>query len=233
MTIRKTPLVEGEYYHIYNRGNSKQKIFLDEEDYSHFLNCIFVFNTSKSIKIRDEIHHFKINCFDFQREELLVSIGAWVLMPNHFHLYITINPHKTDLCGMEEENKNNISRYMRKVLTAYVKYFNLKYSRTGGLFEGRFKSVHVKNERQAKYLFSYIHLNPIKIIDSKWKQKGMKNKKASLEFLDKYKWSSYLDFKGVKRKENKILNIKDFPRYFYSIKDFNNEILGWFKYKDE
>jgi putative transposase len=122
---------------------------------------------------------------------------------------------------------------MRKLLTAYVKYFNLKYNRTGGLFEGPFKSVYIENDNQAKYLFSYIHLNPIKLIDSKWKNEGIQNIQKSLEYLDKYKWSSYFDYKGIIRPENKILNLEDFPEYFSNIKDFDREILEWLKYQKE
>ena len=52
-----------------------------------------------------------------------------------------------------------------------------------------------------------------------------------LEFLDQYKWSSYLDYKNIGRKENKILNTKSFPNYFKDIEDYDNEILGWLSCK--
>lgn len=229
MTVRSVPLVDGEYYHIYSRGNSKQKIFLDRKDYEHFIKCLFVFNSHKSFKFRNDSSRLQIDPFDFDRGELLVSIGAWVLMPNHFHIYIRTNPHKSDLCKVD---KNRISEFMRKVLTAYAKYFNLKYNRTGGLFEGKFKSVHIKNDNQAKYLFSYQHLNPIKLIQKDWKEVGIKDYKKALEFLEGYIWSSYLDHKGVKRKENIIINLEHFPNYFSVMKDFDQEILTWLKYVD-
>ena len=151
-------------------------------------------------------------------------------MSNHFHIYITTS-HKSDLWLSEE--KNRISEFMRKVSTAYAKYFNAKYERTGGLFEAKFKSVYVSKDNQAKYLFSYIHLNPIKFIDSKWKENGIKNVKKSLEFLEKYKWSSYIDYiRPNSRNESKILDIKNFPKYFSNIKDFNEEILEWLEYQE-
>lgn len=230
MAKRKIPFVLGEYYHIYNRGNSKQKIFLNKADYEHFIKCLFVCNTKNNFKFRDNIVDLKIDAFDFERGKPIVSIGAWVLMPNHFHIYIAINPHMSDM--WKKDNKNAISEFMRKLLTAYAKYFNLKYKRIGSLFEGSFKSVHVKNDNQAKYLFSYIHLNPIKLIDSKWKIEGIRDIKKSLEFLGKYKWSSYVDYFSQSRLESKILNVNDFPKYFTNIKDFNKEILTWLKYKD-
>ncbi len=222
MAIRKNPLVKGEYYHIYNRGNSKQKIFLDKNDYYHFVKCLFICNTYKNFKFRDDIVDAQIDAFDFDRGKPLVSIGAWVLMPNHFHIYLTTNSHMSDMW-----KKNNISEFMRKLSTSYSKYFNAKYKRSGGLFEGSFKSVLVSEDTQAKYLFSYIHLNPIKLIDSKWKENGIKNKKVALKFLNLYKWSSYLDYIGVSRKENKILSVPDFPEYFQGVADFDAEILEW------
>ncbi|KKS45122.1 MAG: Transposase [Parcubacteria group bacterium GW2011_GWA2_42_18] len=231
MSNRKIPFIDGEYYHIYSRGNSKQKIFLSKEDYDYFIKCLYCRNTYKSFRFRDDIVKWGINAFDFDRGEIIVSIGAWVLMPNHFHIYITTN-HKSDL--WKEEKKSRISEFMRKVLTAYVKYFNAKYKRTGGLFEGKFKSTHIKKDNQAKYLFSYIHLNPIKLIDSKWKEQGIKNVKKALDFLNNYKWSSYHDYINPgHRKESKILDIKNFPKYFDKIKDFNREIISWLRYKDQ
>ena len=234
MANRKVPFVPGECYHLYNRGNSKQKIFLDENDYWHFVKCLFICNTRKNFKFRDHIVEPKIDAFDFDRGDTLVSIGAWVLMPNHFHLCIKFS-HKSDM--WEKKNKknkkcrNNISEFMRKLSTAYAKYFNAKHKRTGSLYEGCFKSVRAKNNNQAKYIFSYIHLNPIKLIDSQWKEKGTCNIKLALEYLNTYKWSSYNDHRGIPRKENKILDSKDFPNYFSSVEDFDSEILSWLEPK--
>jgi len=106
-------------------------------------------------------------------------------------------------------------------------YFNKKYNRTGALFEGKFKSVHIPEEIQAKYLFSYIHLNPIKLIQSDWKEVGIKNTTSTLEHLKKYRWSSYSDHKKSKRKELAILSMDDFPKYFPKIVNFDKEIMGW------
>ena len=231
MGYRKIPLTNNEFYHIYNRGNSKQKIFLNGQDYDRFIKLLYVCNSIKQISFRDDIVEKKIDAWDFDRKEEIVSIGAWVLMPNHFHIYITFPEDR--LRGLQrEQEENNISVFMRKVCTSYSKYFNLKYKRTGSLFENRFKSVRIENDIQAKYLFSYIHLNPIKLIDSKWKENGLKNKKGTKDFLKKYLWSSYLDHKGVIRSENKILNKKGFPKYFKNIKDFDSEIEEWLTFSE-
>lgn len=227
MTYRKTPLVSGEYFHVYNRGNSKQQIFLDDKDRDRFVKLLYLANSKKGVSFRDDIVDKKIDAWDFERKETLVSIGAWVLMPNHFHIYIT-----SPTPNVRGNNKSNITLFMQKLCISYSKYFNKKNNRTGILFEGNFKSVRVENDNQGKYLFSYIHLNPIKLIDSKWKENGINNIDVALKYLDTYKWSSYNDHRGILRKENKILELKNFPEYFSNIKDFNSEIISWLQYKE-
>lgn len=223
MGIRKTPLLNNEYYHIYNRGNSKKEIFLDNDDYLRFIKLLYLCNSNKKINFRTDIVEKNISAWDFDRENPLVSIGAWVLMPNHFHLYLTGS--RSLASG---ENNNTIIIFLQKLSTAYAKYFNAKYKHTGSLFEGKFKSVHIQDDIQAKYLFSYIHLNPIKLIQYDWKDNGINDSQSALNFLDEYKWSSFHYFKGKKLLENNIINIDDFPNYFKEQDSFENEILEWF-----
>lgn len=231
MAKRTVPFVIEEYYHLYNRGNSKQIIFRDDTDRDRFVKLLYLCNSRKNFKFRDDIELAKINAYDFDREEPIVVIGAWVLMPNHFHLYIS--PISTYQVGGVGENKeiSAVSVFMHKLTKAYVHYFNAKYQRTGSLFEGKFRSTHIENDNQGKYLFSYIHLNPLKLIQKDWKEKGIRDVKAVLKYLDEYKWSSYFDFKGEKRVQNKILNIEKFPEYFPNVDDFDKEILDWITIK--
>ncbi|OGN01260.1 MAG: hypothetical protein A3I26_02585 [Candidatus Yanofskybacteria bacterium RIFCSPLOWO2_02_FULL_43_10] len=194
MGIRKIIIAEDEYYHFYNRGNSKQAIFLDSKDYDRFIKLLFICNSRKNVSFRVDIVEKGIDVWDFNREDPLVSICSWVLMPNHFHLYI------------KALSNNGPALFMLKIGTAYAKYFNAKYNRTGSLFEGKFKSVHVENDMQARYLFSYIHLNPVKIIQPTWKEEGIKDKKAAIKFVENYRYSSFKDWAGSERKESLILN---------------------------
>ncbi len=149
----------------------------------------------------------------------IVYIGAYCLMPNHFHILIT------------EKEKDGVSKFMQKLSTAYVMYYNIKYERTGSLFEGKFRSQHLGTDQYMKYIFSYIHLNPLKLIQKDWKEVGIKDKKVALNYLNKYKYSSYLDFRGAKRKEGTILNRKAYPNYFPSTNNFEREILDWICYE--
>ena len=220
MSIRKVKLVQGEYYHIYNRGNSKQKIFLDNEDYLRFMGLLYACNQKNNFKI------FNLNkgqtLYDIDRDVALVDIGAYCLMSNHFHLLVT-----------QSENKN-ISNFMQKLSTAYSMYFNRKYGRTGGLFEGKFKSQHANTDSYLKYIFSYIHLNPIKIIQKDWKEEGIKDRKEAIKYLNRYHFSSYLDYINTAnpRIESKILNKKAFPEYFPNEDSFLREIFEWLSYND-
>jgi len=217
MSIRKINFVEGEFYHIYNRGNSKQKIFNDTNDYKRFIDLLFLANSKNNFNL---FNLFKNgNLYDFDRGGVLVDIGAYCLMPNHFH--ILINPKK----------EGGVSKFMQKLTTAYVMYYNQKYKRTGGLFEGKFKSEHINNDRYLKYIFSYIHLNPIKLIEPKWKDVGIKNNNKTISFLNEYIFSSYLDYKKENREQKIILNTESFPNYFLTQKDLESEILYWINYK--
>lgn len=218
MSIRKVSFVPGEYYHIYNRGNSKQKIFNDKEDYYRFIKLLFISNSQENFKIQFIGSN---NIFRQERGELLVSIGAWVVMPNHFHLIIS-----------QTEN-GSISKFMQKLTTAYSMYFNNKNERTGSLFEGKFKSKHIADDRYLKYLFSYVHLNPIKLIQKDWKDVGIKDKERSLSFLKQYKYSSYLDYFKNDREEECILNRWVFPNYFPTKEKFQNEIFEWISYRQD
>jgi len=218
MSLRKVNLVDNEYYHIYNRGNSKQKIFHDNEDYFHFMSLLFACNSINNF--RAGVLPKGESPYDFEREKQIVSIGSFCLMPNHFHILIT------------QAIENGISKFMQKLSTAYSMYYNKKYKRTGGLFESKFKSEHAKDDRYLKYLFSYIHLNPIRLIKKDWKEIGIKNKKEALEYLQNYKYSSYVDYWGIERIQNKILNIESFPKYFPNKKSFQGEIFEWLSYNN-
>ena len=230
MAKRKIPLVEGEFYHVFNRGNSKQMIFFDDADRNRFVKLLYLCNSKNSFNFRNDIVRKGIEVWDFDRGETIIAIGAWVLMPNHFHIYVT-DPYNSRLDLVKAEiYKSSISLFLEKLSKAYAQYYNAKYKRTGCLFESKFKSVHIETEIQAKYNFSYIHLNPIKLIDKNWKENGIKDLKKAKKYLESYKWSSYKDYKGIARSENKILNREKFLQYFKTTKDFDEEIIEWLSF---
>ena len=216
MPERKFPFVPGEYYHLYNRGNSKQDIFLDKSDYSRFQRMLFLCNGHQPIKF-DYVHESKIFFYDFLQKERLVSIGAYVLMPNHFHILLT---------PIEE---GDVSKFMQKLSTGYSMYFNNKYKRTGGLFEGKFKAKYIDNDVYLKYLYAYIHMNPLSLVNSAWKEnKKIHSTKAARLYIETYDFSSLKDYLKIKRKESKILAKHEFPKYFTSPDSIRCNMYSWF-----
>ena len=118
---------------------------------------------------------------------------------------------------------------MHKLSTAYTMYFNLSRGRTGSLFQGRFKAEHANTDRYLKYLFAYIHLNPVKLAEPNWKVQRIQNIERVKEYLFSYPYSSYFDFLGKTRELVKILNWKQFPHYF-SKDSFIQDINDWLTY---
>lgn len=206
----------GEFYHLYNRGNDKRKIFFDDNDYRRFLILLFLCNSTKSIVVREILREKDI--FNYDRGDCVVDIGAWCIMSNHFHILV------------HEKIEGGISNFMHKLSTAYSMYFNKKYDRSGSLYEGNFKARHANKDEYLKYLFSYIHLNPVEIVEKKWKEVGIKNLKFVKKFLNEYKYSSYSDYTDCNRPHKNILNKESFPEYFVDVKDFDKNIEEWIEF---
>ena len=129
---------QGEYYHIYNRGNAKQDVFLDEQDFSFFL-----------LRLRESL--FPENNRGDRRIPLpknAFSLVSYCLMSNHFHLLIRPN---IDI---------PTSKLLLKVCTSYSIYFNKKYNRVGHIFQDQFKQIRIHNDNYLLWLSAYIHHNP-------------------------------------------------------------------------
>jgi len=97
----------------------------------------------------------------------------------------------------------------------------------------KFKAKHIDTDLYFKYLFSYVHLNPVKLIQKDWRKKGIVNKQIAINYLNKYPYSSYIEFTGEKRVQNKILNREEFPEYFPTQRFFIKEIFEWLSYGEQ
>ena len=115
---------------------------------------------------------------------------------------------------------------MSKRLRAYSSYFNKKYERTGALFGSEFKSEHANEDTYLRYLFAYIHLNPVKLIDPEWRNKQTDTEVVK-SFLKRYQYSSFLDYVDESRDERLILNKQAFPAYFTDSSDFLTQMHDW------
>ncbi|MFA6895734.1 MAG: transposase [Candidatus Paceibacterota bacterium] len=192
MPAKKLILSNNEIYHVIIRGVGDSLIFKDESDYFRAIFSLYEFNTTKPIEIRQQREQRKIikaygGPSSVNRDEfLLVEVLAFCFMPNHIHLLL------------KQIKNDGISKFMRKLGTGYAGYFNRKNKRNGYLFQGRFQALHIKDDTQLKVIFTYIHTNPLSLINDKWKTGEIINIGKSIDFLEKYKWSSYLDYIGKK-----------------------------------
>ncbi len=147
MSIRKTPLTNGEYYHVFNRGVDKREIFTDEEEIYFFFRRLQDLNSTEvnnAIKMKRKRHKEKVW---MDEGDSLVSIVSYCLLPNHFHLLL------------KQETDDGVSKFMQRLSTSYAKFFNQKHNRNGSLFQGKFKANHISGDYSLSTVASYVNLN--------------------------------------------------------------------------
>lgn len=189
--------VEGGYYHLFNRGVDKRNLFEDQQDYQTFLYLL------QKCLTPEPFAPFPQKSFSNR-----ITLLAYCLMPNHFHLLV------------KQTDKKAITDFIRKICTTYSMYFNKKYQRVGTLFESRFKASLIDNNIYLLYLTKYIHQNPLEII----------RKSQKLEDYPYSSYSNYLLLKNqswVKPKEILDLLKEEFgPKttYRHFVEDSTEEI---------
>ena len=177
--MRIVKIAPGEYYHICNRAVNKQTIFHDTRDYFRFLFLILYFQSPIVFQqlgrlVKDFVLSRALDIKGEVVKKRKIELVAFCIMPNHFHLIV------------KELEEAGIATHMQRVLTAYSKYYNTKYEKSGHVFQGPYRAIHISDDPQLKYLSAYIHRNPRELV-------GWLNK------VDKYQWSSYQDYIGENR----------------------------------
>lgn len=192
-------------YHVYNRGNNSQKIFLKKDNYIFFLQ-----------KIRIHLLPF-------------ADVLAWCLMPNHFHLMIYVNTVEIFRKEIQKENKDKfgvswgsiqrdkltLNQSIAILLRSYTRAINIQENRTGSLFQMKTKAkcltdnseitsswfdtvfgtiINIPDEEMTypKRCFNYIHQNPVtgKLVHT----------------AEDWEFSSYQDYSG--KRKGKLINRK-------------------------
>jgi len=151
--------VTDSIYHCYNRGVEKRIIFLEKVDYLVFLSYLKEYLSPIDKRgIQNQLSDLNI---DYKKREKLVrqleiknyadrvSLLAYCLMPNHFHLLL----YQTDGKAIQE--------FMQSLMTRFTMYINKKYNRVGPLFQGVYKGVLVISDEQLVHLSYYIHAQAI------------------------------------------------------------------------
>jgi len=127
-------------YHIYNRGNNKQPIFFNRENYLYFLK-----------KVKKHIYP-------------VCDILSWCLMPNHFHFLIHANELSIKLLKKIPLEINSLTDGVRVLLSSYTQGINRQQTRTGNLFQQKtkMKCINEGDQHYGYTAFQYIHQNPLK-----------------------------------------------------------------------
>ena len=134
------------FYHVFNRGVNKQNIFSAKRDYERFLQTLVYYQYSGPKPKFSNQKRYKAK--DFKNNTKIINLICYCLMPNHFHLLI------------QQVSENGVREFVSKLANSYTKYFNTKHNRSGPLFQGEFKAVHIETDQQLLHVSRYIHLNP-------------------------------------------------------------------------
>ena len=129
------PLESSYYYHFYNRGNNKENIFKEEENYIYFLNLLKKY----IIPIAD--------------------VYSYCLLPNHFHLVFRIK-EQLNLPEKIKIGKTSIHQPFSNMFNAYTKAINKRYNRSGSLFQKHPKRIKIENMEYFRNLIIYVNTNP-------------------------------------------------------------------------
>lgn len=203
MPSRIHPLVNGEYYHIFNRGVDKMNIFNNSYNFQRFLKTMLYYKVLGP-KPRFSLFTPTNNLLDTSKQ--IVEIIVFCFMPNHFHFLV-----KQSIDG-------GITEFISKLSNSYTKYFNIKHKRVGPLLQGEFKSVLVESDEQLLHLSRYIHLNPL--------VSGL------VKDLGNYPWSSYPEYIGLSAQKicakeiilNQFKSPKDYQRFVLDQADYGREL---------
>ncbi|MGB4800467.1 MAG: transposase [Candidatus Saccharimonadales bacterium] len=136
------------YYHVYNRGVHKEKIFLDAQDKAKFMQLLarYLDPTDESVRADGVVY-----------EKSSAKLLAYCLMGNHFHLLL-----------YQDEDVKDIQKLLSAVSTAYSMYYNLRYKRSGRLFEGPYQASRIDSDSYLMHISRYIHLNPRTYLTYQW-----------------------------------------------------------------
>lgn len=195
MPSRIFPFVNGQFYHIYNRGSEKRSIFTNRRDQHRFIQTLRYYQL-EGPKPRFS-NFFKYQIFKPDLNKKIVEIICFCLMPNHFHLLL------------KQLKEGGVTEFISKLSNSYTKYFNTKHKRIGPLLQGEFKAVLVESDEQFIHLSRYIHLNPLV--------------SYLVKNLNLYEWSSYREY--IDNKTDGICTKQDILSFFKSPDKYQQFVL--------
>ena len=179
-------LADGHFYHVLNRGNGRQQVFHNDMDYQAFLDLL-----------------------DEAKKRYPVTLFAYCLMPNHFHLLV------------QAEKGEALSRYMQWFMTSHVRRYHRRHGSSGHVWQGRFKSFLVQGDAHLLAVARYIEGNPVRVglaersHDWRWSSHGescgrqKRNLTAMLPISFVEDWGEYVDQPLTAKEQEKIQRSRD------------------------
>lgn len=220
--MARPQIITGGFYHVYNRGVDKRRIFMREKDKFRFVHDLFDLNDANAV-LNSAYYFPRYNYRDpitivrRKPRQLLVDILAYVLMPNHYHLLL------------RQRREGGVSLFMQKMGIGYTEYFNLVYERSGVLFQGKFKVKAITSEAYLRHLPFYIHHNPAE----RFVADGSVRIEDLLGTLRRYRWSSYRDYLGEKNFPS-LLNLDLVRDLRFPLSNKHERAMGdWLKKREQ
>lgn len=213
MPGRLTPLVNNQIYHVFNRGIDHRPTFIDRLELKRSMTTIDFYRfanppmkLSKFLQLSNEERE-RISREIKSRDEKLVEILAFCLMPNHFHFVV------------KQLYEKGISKFLANFQNSYTRYFNTKRERNGPLFLDQFKGVRIETDEQLLHVSRYVHLNPLTSYVVK-----------DFEELLRYPWSSFGEYINNK---SSICEISTILGFFKSPKEYQTFVKDNANYQRE
>ncbi len=218
MPRRPIPFLPDQYYHFYNRGNNRQAVFFERDNYLYFL---------RGLK--------KYVCKD-------VDIIAYCLMPTHYHVlgmvknqksevsetsdFSTLTPQPAETQTSEvletlevshaKATSKAVSLAMQKFGISYTKAINKRFERVGALFQGQFQGKPIQHYNHLLNLCVYIHANPVK--------DGLTSAPEDWEF------SNYLEWMNLR--EGTLVNHEFIADNFDTAEEYKHLVMRYLKTRD-
>ena len=199
MPRRETPFLPDQYYHFYNRGNNRQRVFFERANYLYFLRGIQ-----------------KYLCGG-------MDVLAYCLMPTHYHLLVRVKPlpqqprqpQTSEFLENSEvlaaASSAAVSHAMMRLGVSYTKAINKRFARVGALFQGQFHGKPIQKYAHLLNLCVYIHANPVK--------------DGLVALPEDWEYSNYLDWIGLR--SGTLVNREFIQEYFGTPAEYKSLVLDY------
>lgn len=214
MPGRTVPLVTNEIYHVFNRGINRQPTFTDIRECKRVMQSIAYYRffptpTKLSYYLTlPEDKKVGIMSLLTIKDERIVEILGFCIMPNHFHFLL------------RQVAENGISKFMGNLQNSYTRYFNTKNNRDGSIFLDQFKAVRIETDEQLLHVCRYIHLNPLTAFVVK-----------DFPALIRYQWSSLPEYLGSAKEH--VCETKTVLGFFKNIDEYKKFVDDQVDYQQE